>query len=187
MSDMSRQLRRQTLRRAVGYLELAGLGVEADAPVAAPVRTLLERALAEIDRLPEADRAGPDEILITGEALRMLGRWEEALDALGQAAAAAPGQVEAWLGMGWCLKRLGRLGEAIAALEHGLAAAPRQPILLYNLACYHSLAGNVPTAIEHLTKAIALDARYRDLTGSEKDFDPIRSDPRFVAATHAIV
>lgn len=187
MSDMSRQLRRQTLRRAVGYLELAGLGVVAEAPVAAPVRTLLERALAEIDRLPEAHRAGPDEILITGEALRMLGRWEEALDALGRAAAAAPGQVEAWLGMGWCLKRLGRLGEAIAALEHGLAAAPRQPILLYNLACYHSLAGNVPTAIEHLTKAIALDARYRDLTGSEKDFDPIRSDPRFVAATHVIV
>jgi hypothetical protein len=58
---------------------------------------------------------------------------------------------------------------------------------MYNLACYHSLAGNVPAAIENLTQAIALDARFRDLTGKERDFDPIRADPRFVAATHVTV
>ncbi|NBP82058.1 hypothetical protein EBU58_15380, partial [bacterium] len=66
----------------------------------------------------------------------------------------------------------------------GIQASPRQPILHYNLSCYLSLAGEVPTAIEHLTKAIALDRRYRDLTQVEPDFDPIRSDPRFVAVTH---
>jgi len=59
--------------------------------------------------------------------------------------------------------------------------------VLYNLACYHSLAGDVPAAIENLTQAIALDDRYRDLTGTERDFDPIRTDPRFQAATHVTV
>jgi type II secretory pathway predicted ATPase ExeA len=37
---------------------------------------------------------------------------------------------------------------------------------------------------EHLTKAIAIDRRFRELTQVEPDFDPIRSDPRFVEATH---
>jgi hypothetical protein len=45
----------------------------------------------------------------------------------------------------------------------------------------------VPAAIDHLTKAISLDDRFRDLTGEERDFDPIRGDPRFVAAVHLTV
>ena len=89
--------------------------------------------------------------------------------------------------MGWCLKRLGRLDAAIGALKNGLESSPREPILLYNLACYHSLGGDVQAAIEHLTNAIALDGRYRDLLVAEPDFDPIRKDPRFVAVTHITV
>ena len=80
-----------------------------------------------------------------------------------------------------------RIIEFYDRFEQGLAASPREPLLLYNLACYHSLAGRVPAAIEHLTKAISLDDRYRDLTTAEPDFDPIRQDPRFVAVTHVTV
>ena len=73
------------------------------------------------------------------------------------------------------------------ALRSGLEAAPGQPLLLYNLACYHSLAGDVTAAVDHLTRAISIDDRFRELTGNERDFDPIRGDPRFVAATHVVV
>jgi hypothetical protein len=69
------------------------------------------------------------------------------------------------------------------ALKRGLAVEPDQAILHYNLACYLSLSGDPATSVEHLAKAIALDQRYRDLTEAEPDFDPIRTDPRFVAAT----
>ncbi|MBM4020929.1 MAG: tetratricopeptide repeat protein [Planctomycetes bacterium] len=175
------------LRRAAGYLELGELLVEPDAETPAHARRLLERSLDELRQLPEEVRRGGLASLLAGEALRAMGRWEEALDPLERAATADSERMQAWLGLGWCLKRLGRLSDAIRALDAGLTAAPRQPILLYNLACYHSLAGDVPAAIDHLTRAIAIDARFRDLTGRERDFDPIRSDPRFVAATHLIV
>ncbi len=178
--------RQIVLRRAAGYLELGELLVEADQETPATARRLLDRALGELRQLPEELRSGPLASLIEGDALRALGSWQAALGPLVRAAEADPSRLEAWLGLGWCYKRLDRLDDAIHALESGLAASPRQPILLYNLACYHSLAGNVTVAIDHLTRAIALDGRFRDLTGSERDFDPIRTDPRFVAATHVI-
>ena len=179
--------RQIVLRRAAGYLELGELLVEADAPTPSSAMRLLERSLEEIRQLPDEVRQGALASLIEGEAMRAMGAWSAALVPLGRAAMFEPKRLEAWLGLGWCHKRLGRLSDAIRALETGLKAAPGQPILLYNLACYHSLAGDVAAAIDHLTRAIAIDARFRDLTGTERDFDPIRSDPRFVAATHMVV
>ena len=179
--------RQLLLRRAAGYLELGELLVGPDSDTPPKARRLLDRALEELRQLPEDARSGPLASLIEGEALRAMGCWEEAIGPLERAADADPKRIEVWLGLGWCFKRLGRLEAAIDSLRSGLVAVPHQPILLYNLACYHSLVGDVGTAIDYLTQAIAIDARFRDLTGAERDFDPIRSDPRFVAATHVIV
>lgn len=178
---------RVILRRASGYLELGELLLEGEAPPPPTACRLFRRALAELSQLDEADRRDAAAALLEGESLRALGEWEAALPPLMRAAHATPGHIEAWLGIGWCLKRLDRLDEAIGALADGLKAFPSQPVLHYNLACYHSLAGNVPAAIEHLTQAIAIDDRFRDLTGHERDFDAIRGDPRFVAATSVTV
>jgi len=179
--------RQMILRHAAGYVELGELLVDGEGPVPPSARRLLLRALDTLAELPAEARRHPDASLVEGEALRALGEWDRAIAPLTRAAEAATGRLEAWLGLGWCLKRLGRLDEAIRALERGRYASPRQAIVLYNLACYHSLAGDVPAAIENLTQAIALDDRYRDLTGTERDFDPIRTDPRFQAATHVTV
>ena len=175
------------LRRAAGYLELGELLVDAEGPVPPSAHRLLERSLEALQPLPAEVRQGSLASLIEGETLRAMGKWEDALEPLGRAAGGEVGPLEAWLGLGWCYKRLGRLPAAIAALEAGLDASPRQPILLDNLACYYSLGGTVAAAIDHLARAIAIDSRFRDLTGAERDFDPIRSDPRFVAATHVMV
>lgn len=175
------------LRRAAGYLELGELLVDADAGPPPSAKRLLKRALTELRSLPPEIREGALASLIEGEAMRALGEWEAAIVPLTRAVTVDATRVEAWLGLGWCYKRLERLPDAIAALKSGLTSSPHQPVLLYNLACYHSLAGHVTSAIDHLTRAIAMDDRFRDMTGSERDFDPIRSDPRFVAATHVVV
>jgi tetratricopeptide (TPR) repeat protein len=187
LEALSRSRRLMLLRHAAGYIELAELLVDGEGPTPPSARKLLDRSLATLAELPADIRGQADASLLEGEALRALGDWQAALGPLTRSAEAAPGRLEAWLGLGWCLKRLGRLDEAIGALDRGRQASPQQPVLLYNLACYHSLAGNVPAAIDHLAQAIALDDRFRDLTGTERDFDPIRSDPRFVAVTHVTV
>lgn len=187
MTAMSSNRRQAILREAAGYVELGELLVEADSPTPPHAAKLLLRGLMALEQLPEPTRTRADARLLEGEALRALGRFEEAIEPLTAVADEHPQRVEAWLGLGWCLKRLGRLDAAIGVLSKGLVASPRHPILFYNLACYHSLAGNVAAAVEHLTQAIALDDRFRDLTQLERDFDPIRKDPRFVAATHVVV
>lgn len=187
MTDAQRVRQQMLLRHASGYIELGEILIEADEPVPASAERLLLRALATLGELPEAARGDAVAWLLEGEALRALGRWQEALVPLGRVVEEDASRVEAWLGIGWCLKRLGRLTEAIEGLRRGLETAPEKAILHYNLACYLSLARDAATATEHLARAISLDGRYRDLSGDERDFDPIRDDPRFLAATHLAV
>ena len=51
-------------------------------------------------------------------------------------------------------------------------------VLLYQLACFESLAGKREAAIEHLRAAIEADPRWRADARSDSDFDSLRKDPR---------
>ncbi len=117
--------------------------------------------------------------ILTGEALRSLGRYREALVPLEQAAALRPGDLAVAMALGWCYKRTQRLAQAIDALEKALANHPEEPMLHFNLACYWSLAGDTLKAIRALGHAIELDPSVRDKVAQEEDFDPIRHDADF--------
>lgn len=62
---------------------------------------------------------------------------------------------------------------AADAMTEALALR-EEPMLLYNLACFESLAGKSDGAIAHLRRAVELDESYRALAESDTDFDPIR-------------
>jgi uncharacterized Ntn-hydrolase superfamily protein len=51
-----------------------------------------------------------------------------------------------------------------------------EPGLLYNIACYESLAGRRHAAIDHLRRAISLDESFRALAKEDADFDPVRAE-----------
>jgi uncharacterized Ntn-hydrolase superfamily protein len=65
-------------------------------------------------------------------------------------------------------------GAAADALRAS-AAGKEEPMLLYNLACYESLAGRGEEALAHLRRSIELDDSYRSLAAEDSDFDPIRT------------
>jgi tetratricopeptide (TPR) repeat protein len=89
--------------------------------------------------------------------------------------------------LGWCHKRIGRIDQAIEDLQKAEEVAPDEAVVPYNLACYWSLVGNKDQALNHLSRAIAMDPNFRDLINNEPDFDPLRSDPEFRALTEIIV
>lgn len=90
-----------------------------------------------------------------------------------------PENVQVLLALGWCHKRTGHIDRAIEALETALAADNDEPLIRYNLACYHSVAGDKRRALTYLEQALALDPNYRLLVEHEPDFDSLRGDPEF--------
>ena len=168
--DTRATLRQQLIRRAEGYLELG----------------MPEHALEVLERVGSSPFLAHAAYL-KGEALRELNRYQEAADQLELAAELTPDDIHIWLALGWCYKRTARLPLAIEALEKALEIEPGDALLHYNLACYWSLARNKRRAISYLAEALSIDANYRDLIDSERDFDPIRDDPRFIELTSVIV
>jgi tetratricopeptide (TPR) repeat protein len=176
-----------SLKEAAGAIELAEGLLQGDTPPAPAVRRLLASVLDRLDRLGSDTRDSLFAALLRGEALRALGRLEEAIVAFDTVVHRDRDAVAAWVGLGWCHKRLGRLDTAIGALRQALEASPDEPLLHYNLACYLSLSGDAKGAVEHLASAISRESHYRTLTARERDFDPIRADPLFLEATKQVV
>ena len=65
---------------------------------------------------------------------------------------------------------------AAADILRAATAGKDEPMLLYNLACYESLAGRSEDAVVHLRRAVALDDSYRALARDDPDFDPVRAE-----------
>lgn len=116
---------------------------------------------------------------LTGEALRALGRFRDALPALERAAALRPGHPGVAVCLGWCYKRTHRLAQAIDALERALREHPDDALLHYNLACYWSLAGDADRSLGALRQALDRDPDLRALVEDEPDFDAVRESPGF--------
>ena len=165
------RIRRMKLQhQAEGYLEL-GLPQQA-------LQTLGRLGEGANSDLPSADVRT---LYLQGEALRSLERYSDAIVPLRKVAELEPENVQVLLALGWCHKRSGRIDLAIESLETALAADNDEPLIRYNLACYHSVAGEKRPALAYLEQALALDPNYRLLVEHEPDFNPLRGDSEFQA------
>ena len=140
---------------------------------------LPERALEILQSRAEWATMQFEASFLTGETLRTLGRYREALKPLENAASFRPGDVAVGIALGWCYKRTHRLAQAIDSLARALREHPEEPILHYNLACYWSLANNPRKALESLATALRLEPDVRSMIAEESDLDAIRNHPEF--------
>jgi tetratricopeptide (TPR) repeat protein len=187
MSDLNRIRRQQILREAEGYLDL--ITVFGDSMPCRPDTRdqLARRVLKTLDRVDNPGGHKAHILFLRGQALRAMDNFIDAVPLLREAAELEPQNIHTRLSLGWCYKRCRRLDLAIQSLEEALEADASQAIIHYNLACYWSLAGNVKLAVVYLSQAFDIEPEYRDLVGSEADFDPIRNHPHFQALTAVIV
>lgn len=140
---------------------------------------MAEHALRELREIDDPDQVLFEANQLRGEALRMLARHDEALVSFSRAFAEKPNNVELLMSMAWCYKRTQQLPKAITAMEEAYRIAPKVPVILYNLSCYWSLAGNKAQALSWLGRALRMDQSLRRLIDDETDFDPLRGDPDF--------
>jgi TolB-like protein/Flp pilus assembly protein TadD len=77
---------------------------------------------------------------------------------------------------------LERIGESERAQEwagRALRLDPQHPVMLYNLACFHSVAGRVDIAIDHIERALDLGFLHKEWYLTDSDLANVRDLPRF--------
>jgi len=139
------------------------------------------QALESLDAIEDPERAPFAYNYQRGMVLRHLERHAEALEYFLRAFDEDPENVSLLLAMAWCYKRTDQLPRAISTMELAYRVAPKQPIVLYNLACYWALAGNKDQALSWLGRSLRMDGELRKLIPEESDFDKLRDDPDFEA------
>lgn len=151
--------------RAEGYLELG-----------MPLRALNEIRHANELRLPFTAHL----LYLEGTACFELKKYRDALYPLGQAVLMEPTEINYWLLIGMCQKRVGRCDLAIESLENALFIQPNNPVVLYNLSCYHALAKQTEKCLKYLARCLRLDPTFREFVCREPDFNLVRNRSEFV-------
>ncbi len=155
--------RKQQLRAAEGYLSLG----------------MPDQALDVLTRLSDPGESAFECHMLRGDALRAKHDHHRALDSFRQAHTLDPNSLDALLGMAWCFKRIDRVDQSIESMRRAYELHPMVPVVLYNLACYHSLAGHKEQALSWLGRALRMNRGIGKLIPAETDFDPLRGDPEF--------
>ena len=79
------------------------------------------------------------------------------------------------------LVALGEKGKGLEWARRARRIDPDDPMLLYNLGCIHSLAGDVEEAVDCLERAAAGGLLQKGWYEHDGDLDPLREHPRFKA------
>jgi hypothetical protein len=76
-----------------------------------------------------------------------------------------------------------RYADALDAVRRGLERSPENPGLLYNYACFATLAGETgDETFSHLKRSVELFPPFRKQAPRDDDLAAVRSDPRFEEA-----
>ena len=181
------RIQRQLIEEVAGYLDLATVLTDRY-PLTRETRDrIAKRALDTLGRLGEDYRQSAIGLHYEGQAYRVMERYSDAISPLRAARDADPENINVLLTLGWCYKRINRIDAAIESLEDALAIEPDEAIILYNLACYWSLAQEPRQALFYLSRAFDKNPDYRDMVIDEPDFDPLRDHPEFLAIMDVIV
>jgi tetratricopeptide (TPR) repeat protein len=84
-------------------------------------------------------------------------------------------------GLAAALAQQGQHERALALAREAVAEHPDKASALYNAACAESLAGDRDAALEHLHRAVELNADCARWASEDRDLDAIRDDPGFPA------
>ncbi len=146
----------------------------------------LERAAELWEKSIELDPETRSAINILPQVYTSLGREEDALRAYGRMFEWATRHLELYpddlnvrLTAATGLLALGQRDKAFAAVEMVLDSAADDGLLLYNVACFYSLAGEVDLAIDAMEKSVAAGKTDVEWLRQDSDLDNIRDDPRF--------
>lgn len=140
---------------------------------------MVDHALAELAAVSHIHEVRYDYHRYRGECYRAQADWAAALREFEHCDTMQPDTLDILMALAWCYKRLDRLPDAIAVMQTAYESHRNESVVLYNLSCYYSLAGNKPQALSWLGRALRMERGLLKLIPKETDFASLRNDPEF--------
>ena len=122
-------------------------------------------ALPELDRLLQQQPVNPAILVLRAEALRLLGRLPEAMEAFRRAGESGAG-TRSWLLAGMLLAAERKTDEALACLRHALAESPDDEQVLDTLVTTLFNADRPRDAIEYARQQLAIGSNPRFMSNA---------------------
>lgn len=138
-----------------------------------------DHALAELAAIAEPHRHRFDLSRLSGDALRLLGRFDEAAAAYTRALAERPDALAAQMGVAACYRQLGRLDRATAAMEDANRLHPNEPAVLFALARLYVLTGEAGRALGWLGRAVRICPEVAAWAEQDDDFESLKENYHF--------
>jgi Flp pilus assembly protein TadD len=110
-----------------------------------------------------------------------MGRYEEALADYNHILATYPDDPDTLNNRGNTFMNMGRFEEAWADYQRTLELRPGDPCTIYNLACWHTLRGDLEAALPYLAQSIEIDAKFREMAQTDPDLAALRGNREFRA------
>ena len=150
-------LTRNALDAAAGYFSLG----------------LYEEALEEIEVLPLAIRSSEGVMEMRLAIYHAAKHWEAGRLLAESLAKNQPANPSWWIQWAYCLRREKSVIEARGVLWHAAQIHPASGLIIYNLACYASVLGEMDEANQLLTRAFVLDPELKATALCDSDLEPI--------------
>jgi predicted Zn-dependent protease len=135
---------------------------------------MTDEALAELERVPDPDRAHEDVLQLRVYILMRSRRWVDALTACERLRGECPLSTLGFIHGAFCLHELGRTGEALRLLLEGPTSLLREPVYFYNLGCYYAVLGQRDEAANSLRVCFNLDGKFREIARYDPDLEGVQ-------------
>jgi predicted Zn-dependent protease len=136
-----------------------------------------KEAVEEFKQLTPQARAHPDCMETVREIFTQAGRWEMAALTASEIVKLKPEKPSSWIAFAYATRRKqgGGLDAARKILTEAQSSFPKEPIILYNLACYECQLGNQAAAWAWFRKALATGppGQIRSMALDDRDLEPL--------------
>jgi Flp pilus assembly protein TadD len=136
---------------------------------------MLAEAAAELAALPSALAATDDALLLRLRLHREREDWTALREVAATLAHRRPQEAGHWIIWAYAARRAESLEVAERILTEARALHPTEPTVLFNLGCYACQRGDLALARSLVDRAIALEASFRELAGTDPDLAPLRA------------
>ena len=139
-------------------------------------------AAAELSLIASEHQHHPDVLELRWALHARAREWDAALEAARELVLAAPDRASSWLHRAYALRRAtdGGLKQAQEALKPAAEKFPREPIILFNLACYACQLGQLEEARGWMKRAMKVGGNesIKLMALADEDLKPLWAELR---------